>query len=40
MVEFIYMPESLALLHPVTKEAIEIIAPTNPQDKIWQACEK
>ncbi|HIC8757394.1 RluA family pseudouridine synthase [Elizabethkingia anophelis] len=30
----------LSFIHPVTKEAIEIIAPTNPQDKIWQACEK
>ncbi|MCL1663681.1 RNA pseudouridine synthase [Elizabethkingia ursingii] len=30
----------LSFVHPVTKEAIEIIAPTNPQDKIWQACEK
>ncbi len=30
----------LSFTHPVTKEAIEIIAPTNPQDKIWQACEK
>ncbi|WP_072052605.1 RluA family pseudouridine synthase, partial [Elizabethkingia anophelis] len=25
----------LSFIHPVTKEAIEIIAPTNPQDKIW-----
>ncbi|NHQ76416.1 RluA family pseudouridine synthase, partial [Elizabethkingia miricola] len=25
----------LSFTHPVTKEAIEIIAPTNPQDKIW-----
>lgn len=30
----------LSFTHPVTKEAIEIIAPTNSQDKIWQACEK
>ncbi|GJN62972.1 RNA pseudouridine synthase [Elizabethkingia anophelis] len=30
----------LSFIHPVTKEAIEIIAPSNPQDKIWQACEK
>ncbi|KUY26226.1 RluA family pseudouridine synthase [Elizabethkingia ursingii] len=30
----------LSFIHPVTREAIEIIAPTNPQDKIWQACEK
>ncbi|HCD9233528.1 RNA pseudouridine synthase [Elizabethkingia anophelis] len=30
----------LSFIHPVTKEAIEIIAPTTPQDKIWQACEK
>ncbi|MCT3804611.1 RNA pseudouridine synthase [Elizabethkingia anophelis] len=30
----------LSFIHPVTKEAIEIIAPTNLQDKIWQACEK
>lgn len=30
----------LSFIHPVTKEAIEIIASTNPQDKIWQACEK
>ncbi|AJW64283.1 tRNA pseudouridine synthase C [Elizabethkingia miricola] len=30
----------LSFIHPVTKEVIEIIAPTNPQDKIWQACEK
>ncbi|AQX04537.1 RNA pseudouridine synthase [Elizabethkingia meningoseptica] len=29
----------LNFIHPVTKEQIEITAPTNPQDKIWQACE-
>ncbi|QCX53241.1 RluA family pseudouridine synthase [Elizabethkingia sp. JS20170427COW] len=29
----------LKLIHPVTKELLEVVAPTNPDDAIWKACE-
>jgi len=29
----------LELIHPVTKEPIEIIAPVPQNDAIWKACE-
>jgi len=28
----------LEFVHPVTKESMLIIAPTNPEDKMWKAC--
>lgn len=29
----------LEFIHPVTKEKMEIVAPTHPKDSVWQACE-